>query len=162
MLCHSRPSLVGGWRLSVRGASLIAAAAKRSEAGASSAAVAAGMIANVTNVISETSIGAHSGNGGDSVASDSSSVAAAAVLLATAAGSCTDASAPSVEATVIEIDLSQYSTCGALEALGGDALKAALARHGLKCGGTVAQRAERLFLLKSTALADIDKKHFAK
>ena len=59
-------------------------------------------------------------------------------------------------------DFSSFATAAALESLGGDALKAALSERGLKCGGTISQRAERLFLLKSTPIGDLDKKHFGK
>ncbi|XP_075639664.1 splicing factor SF3a60 homolog [Castanea sativa] len=38
----------------------------------------------------------------------------------------------------------------------------ALAALGLKTGGTVQQRAVRLFLTKNTPLEKLDKKHFAK
>ena len=45
--------------------------------------------------------------------------------------------------------------------MGGDRLKQALSSLGLKCGGTVAQRAARLFLTKTTSLSDMDKSLFA-
>ena len=45
---------------------------------------------------------------------------------------------------------------------GADALKDALAKLGLKCGGTLRQRAERLILTKTTPLAQLDRKLFAK
>ncbi|XP_062217876.1 splicing factor SF3a60 homolog [Phragmites australis] len=61
-----------------------------------------------------------------------------------------------------EIDLDYYSTVDELIELGPEKLKEALASHGLKSGGTVQQRAERLFLLKHTPLAQLDRKHFAK
>nr|GFC49132.1 splicing factor SF3a60 homolog [Tanacetum cinerariifolium] len=44
--------------------------------------------------------------------------------------------------------------------IGGDRLKEALGALGLKTGGTVQQRAERLFLTKHTSLEKLDKKHF--
>jgi len=46
--------------------------------------------------------------------------------------------------------------------VGPEKLKEALAALGLKTGGTVQQRAERLFLTKDTPLENLDKKHFAK
>lgn len=49
-----------------------------------------------------------------------------------------------------------------LEALGLDALKRELMQRGLKCGGDLRARAQRLFLLKATPLAALDRKHFAK
>ncbi|CAL4900155.1 unnamed protein product [Urochloa decumbens] len=61
-----------------------------------------------------------------------------------------------------EIDLDYYSTVDELVELGPEKLKQALAARGLKSGGTVQQRAERLFLLKHTPLEQLDRKHFAK
>ena len=46
--------------------------------------------------------------------------------------------------------------------VGADALKDALAKLGLKCGGTLRQRAERLLLTKTTPLEKLDRKLFAK
>ncbi len=46
-------------------------------------------------------------------------------------------------------------------AAGADRLKEALQQLGLKCGGTPRQRAERLFLLKSQPLEQLERKHFA-
>uniref|UniRef100_A0A0E0D5Q9 Matrin-type domain-containing protein n=1 Tax=Oryza meridionalis TaxID=40149 RepID=A0A0E0D5Q9_9ORYZ len=60
------------------------------------------------------------------------------------------------------IDLDYYTTVEELVELGPEKLKEALAAHGLKSGGTVQQRAERLFLLKHTPLEQLDRKHFAK
>ncbi|CAH9140883.1 unnamed protein product [Cuscuta epithymum] len=60
------------------------------------------------------------------------------------------------------IDLDYYSTVEELKEVGPDKLKEALAALGLKSGGTVQQRAERLFLTKHTPLEKLDKKHFAK
>ena len=45
---------------------------------------------------------------------------------------------------------------------GPDAIKEALAKLGLKTGGTLRQRAERLFLTRDTPLAELDRKHFVK
>ena len=62
-----------------------------------------------------------------------------------------------------KIDLSSYDTAADLEkALDGDTLKAELTRLGLKCGGTVADRAKRLFMTKDTPLSELPKKLFAK
>jgi splicing factor 3A subunit 3 len=66
------------------------------------------------------------------------------------------------EAEDPEIDLDYYSTVEELVELGPEKLKQALAARGLKSGGTVQQRAERLFLLKHTPLEQLDRKHFAK
>ena len=41
-------------------------------------------------------------------------------------------------------------------------MKDALAKLGLKCGGTLRQRAERLILTKTTPLDKLDRKLFAK
>uniref|UniRef100_A0A2P2KRP2 Splicing factor 3A subunit 3-like n=1 Tax=Rhizophora mucronata TaxID=61149 RepID=A0A2P2KRP2_RHIMU len=60
------------------------------------------------------------------------------------------------------IDLDYYNTVEELIEVGPEKLKEALAALGLKSGGTVQQRAERLFLTKNTPLEKLDKKHFAK
>ncbi|KAK4384858.1 Splicing factor SF3a60 [Sesamum angolense] len=60
------------------------------------------------------------------------------------------------------IDLDYYSTVEELMELGPEKLKEALASLGLKTGGTVKQRAERLFLTKHTPIEKLDRKHFAK
>ena len=46
--------------------------------------------------------------------------------------------------------------------VGADTLKDALAKLGLKCGGTLRQRAERLILTKTKSLEELDRKLFAK
>ena len=46
-------------------------------------------------------------------------------------------------------------------AAGNDRLKEALHAVGLKAGGTMRQRAERLMLLRGTTLEQLDRKHFA-
>lgn len=52
-------------------------------------------------------------------------------------------------ATKVEkLDLAPYSSAKELEALGMDRLKSALMAEGLKCGGTLQQRAARLFSIK--------------
>lgn len=61
------------------------------------------------------------------------------------------------------IDLSKYATSSELEkGVSGDELKSELARLGLKCGGTVSDRAARLFLTKDTPLDKLPAKVFAK
>jgi len=60
------------------------------------------------------------------------------------------------------IDFRKYPTVEKLMELGGDALKAELMRRGLKCGGTVQQRAERLLAVKGKKKKDIDKSLLAK
>lgn len=49
------------------------------------------------------------------------------------------------------VNLEDYRSAKALEALGMDALKHELTRRGLKCGGTLAARAKRLFAVKGLA-----------
>jgi hypothetical protein len=48
-----------------------------------------------------------------------------------------------------------------LQILGLERLKTELQERGLKCGGSLSERAGRLFLLKTTPLKNLDKKHFA-
>ena len=62
----------------------------------------------------------------------------------------------------MSLDLDDYGCASALELLGLDALKAALTARGLKCGGTLQQRAERLFAVRGLALDAIDSSLFAK
>ena len=59
------------------------------------------------------------------------------------------------------LDLSAFADAAALEAVGLDGLKRELQARGLKCGGTLAQRAERLFLLRWSSLEALDAKHKA-
>ncbi len=49
-----------------------------------------------------------------------------------------------------------------MAAAGPERLKEALTALGLKSGGTLRQRAERLFLTRGTPLEKLDRKHFAK
>lgn len=60
------------------------------------------------------------------------------------------------------IDLQAFDTVEELESLGAELLKDALAKMGLKCGGTMRQRAERLMLTKTVPLEKLDRKLFAK
>lgn len=61
------------------------------------------------------------------------------------------------------IDLSKYASAEELEkGEDGDALKTELSRLGLKCGGTTADRAKRLFMTKDTPLDELPRKLFAK
>lgn len=52
--------------------------------------------------------------------------------------------------------------CIGYASAGPERLKEALAALGMKTGGTVRQRAERLFLTRDTPLDSIERKHFAK
>ncbi len=70
--------------------------------------------------------------------------------------------AASAAEPVAEIDLAAVGSVEELEACGLDALKAALQKRGLKAGGTVKERASRLWLLKTMPLEQLDRKHFAK
>ena len=54
-----------------------------------------------------------------------------------------------------------HQSCG-LGPAGADTLKSALQALGLKCGGTLRQRAERLMLTKTTPLEQLDQKLFVK
>ncbi len=55
-----------------------------------------------------------------------------------------------------DIDLDKYGSKEELEALGLDTLKNALMKRGLKCGGTLQERASRLLSVKGLAPEDID------
>ncbi|CAO2165953.1 unnamed protein product [Urochloa humidicola] len=60
------------------------------------------------------------------------------------------------------LDLAKYSSASELETLGLEKLKMELQTRGLKCGGTLQERAARLFLLKTTPLDKLPKKLLAK
>ncbi|CAL4974712.1 unnamed protein product [Urochloa decumbens] len=60
------------------------------------------------------------------------------------------------------LDLAKYSSAAELETLGLEKLKTELQTRGLKCGGTLQERAARLFLLKTTPLDKLPKKLLAK
>lgn len=60
------------------------------------------------------------------------------------------------------LNLENYDSATQLEALGLERLKEELKQAGLKCGGRLAERAERLFLLKHHTIDKIDEKHLAK
>ena len=81
------------------------------------------------------------------------------------AASCSvDAAASTVPAAPERespLDLSTFTDAAALEAVGLDGLKRELQARGLKCGGTLAQRAERLFLLRVSSVEALDAKHKA-
>ena len=68
--------------------------------------------------------------------------------------------APPLEVT--PLDLNQFETIQDLEALGLDRLKGALMAVGVKCGGTLTQRAERLLSLKGLDPKDFPAKLLAK
>ncbi|KAF9616361.1 hypothetical protein IFM89_029615 [Coptis chinensis] len=60
------------------------------------------------------------------------------------------------------LDFNDYNTAREMEVLGMERLKAELQARGLKCGGTLPERAARLFLLKTTPLEMLPKKLLAK
>ena len=60
------------------------------------------------------------------------------------------------------LDLGPFESAEALEALGLDRLKSALMAAGLKCGGTLRDRAERLLSTRGKDRADWDPKILAK
>lgn len=74
----------------------------------------------------------------------------------------TAAPGESEQTTEAPLTLDEYASAGELEALGLERLKRELASRGLKAGGTLKQRAERLFLLKSTPLNELPASCFAK
>ncbi|XP_010053822.2 replication stress response regulator SDE2 [Eucalyptus grandis] len=70
-----------------------------------------------------------------------------------------------VEASVSEdnaLDFDKFNSAAEMEGVGMERLKLELQSRGLKCGGTLQERASRLFLLKTTPLDKIPKKHLAK
>ncbi|KAF8066290.1 hypothetical protein HT031_002613 [Scenedesmus sp. PABB004] len=64
-------------------------------------------------------------------------------------------------AAQLSSDLESFESVDELESMGAEQLKDKLAQLGLKCGGTVRQRAERLYALKGKSLAELDAKLFA-
>jgi len=60
-----------------------------------------------------------------------------------------------VSVTGENLNLEDYSSAEDLEQVGLDVLKVALMCRGLKCGGTVQQRAQRLFSVKGLSDCDV-------
>lgn len=60
------------------------------------------------------------------------------------------------------LDLSAFSSSEELMSLGLDRLKSALMALGLKCGGTLEERAQRLFMTKGKSVEELDPSLFAK
>ncbi|KAL3815126.1 hypothetical protein ACJIZ3_016394 [Penstemon smallii] len=60
------------------------------------------------------------------------------------------------------LNFDEYNSASELEVLGLERLKLELQARGLKCGGTLQERAARLFLLKTTPLEKLPKKLLAK
>lgn len=59
-------------------------------------------------------------------------------------------------------DFDDYSSATDMEVLGLEKLKSLLIERGMKCGGTLQQRAERLFTVKGLDPKDIDPSLLAK
>ena len=62
----------------------------------------------------------------------------------------------------LPIDLDALESCQDVESLGLDHLKSELMRRGLKCGGTLSERASRLFSIKGLSPDEIDPSLLAK
>jgi len=60
------------------------------------------------------------------------------------------------------LNFADYNSAVEMDVLGMGRLKSELQAHGLKCGGTLQERAARLFLLKSTPIDKLPKKLLAK
>ncbi|CAL8072680.1 unnamed protein product [Orchesella dallaii] len=73
-----------------------------------------------------------------------------------------EASASALAHTGAHLDLSAFSDWMELSSLGLDRLKSALMALGLKCGGTLEERAQRLFSTKGKSLEEIDPGLFTK
>ncbi|XP_061353006.1 uncharacterized protein LOC133297814 [Gastrolobium bilobum] len=73
-------------------------------------------------------------------------------------------SSPSTSVPAFEepLNFDVFNSAAELEVLGLEKLKSELQSRGLKCGGTLQERAARLFLLKSTPLDKLPKKLLAK
>ncbi|KAB1219612.1 hypothetical protein CJ030_MR3G011128 [Morella rubra] len=76
---------------------------------------------------------------------------------------CEDTSAGTIVAEMEKpLDFDEFNSAAGMEVLGMERLKSELQARGLKCGGTLQERAARLFLLKSIPLEKIPKKLLAK
>jgi len=90
-------------------------------------------------------------------------MAEALMVTSTESNSAKDENGTNNANASIGIDLKKYATASDLEKdVSGDELKSELVRLGLKCGGTVSDRAARLFLTKDTPLDKLPAKVFAK
>jgi len=61
-----------------------------------------------------------------------------------------------------ELDLNKFSSAEELETLGLETLKKELQNRGLLCGGTLKERASRLFSIKGKSMGSIDPKIYSK
>lgn len=75
-----------------------------------------------------------------------------------AAGGAGGAAKGATPSTPRVLDLKRFHDADELRALGMDRLKEGLEALGMKCGGTLEQRADRLFSVKGKAPEDIDPK----
>lgn len=73
-----------------------------------------------------------------------------------------DASSAMAKHSGAQLDLAAFSSAQELMSLGLDRLKSALMALGLKCGGTLEERARRLFATKGVPLEKLDPSLFAK
>ena len=67
-----------------------------------------------------------------------------------------------LQETTGPVNLDEFTSASQLESLGLDSLKSELMSRGLKCGGTLQQRAERLWAVKGKTKDEIDPSFFAK
>ena len=58
--------------------------------------------------------------------------------------------------------MDDYGSAVELESVGGERLKSVLQSMGLKCGGTLQERAQRLFSTRGKSLEELDPSLFAK
>ncbi|XP_051003979.1 splicing regulator SDE2 [Acomys russatus] len=96
--------------------------------------------------------------GGDRAAMALSGEARESVPIANLEGNHSRDTAPGPEA----VDLSSFPSAAELESLGLERLKRELMARGLKCGGTLQERAARLFSVRGLAKEHIDPALFAK
>uniref|UniRef100_A0A9I9DRD4 Protein SDE2 homolog n=1 Tax=Cucumis melo TaxID=3656 RepID=A0A9I9DRD4_CUCME len=73
-----------------------------------------------------------------------------------------DETTATVSNSEIPLNFDGFSSAAEMEVLGLERLKSELQARGLKCGGTLQERAARLFLLKSTPLDKLPKKLLAR
>ncbi|KAA0039912.1 hypothetical protein IC582_027383 [Cucumis melo] len=73
-----------------------------------------------------------------------------------------DETTATVSNSEIPLNFDGFSSAAEMEVLGLERLKSELQARGLKCGGTLQERAVRLFLLKSTPLDKLPKKLLAR
>ncbi|KAI3921225.1 hypothetical protein MKW92_052836 [Papaver armeniacum] len=79
-------------------------------------------------------------------------------------GSVEEAAVAGEKSSYLEkpLNFDDFNSAADMEVLGMERLKAELQAHGLKCGGSLQERASRLFLLKTTPIDKLPKKLLAK